>query len=97
MFNGCGYEPPNPHARPWSPASLDPMHKGEYTTCPGYTTKLPEVIEAARVRMHAKMGSLPAFLGKHEATEVALVAMEILEGSTNECTAWAVANPEKKS
>lgn len=76
---------------------MDASHKGEYTTCPGYTTKLPEVVEIARLRMHAKEGSLPLFMHGAEPTDVVVVGLEVLAGSTNECTTWAMENPEKKS
>lgn len=72
------------------------MHSGEFTTCPGYTTKLPEVIEIARLRVHAKEGTLSLFMHGAEPTDVAVVGIEILAGATNEAQAWAMQNPEKK-
>lgn len=87
----CGYEVPLAGAQPpWSPVMLDASHEGEYTLCPGYTTKLPDVVEVTRLCRHAKMGSLSAFLGKHEATEPALVGMEVFDGACHEVQAWAM-------
>lgn len=87
----CGYEVPIDGAQPpWSPVMLDAAHQGEYTLCPGYTTKLPEVIEVVRLRMHAKMGSLSLFMHGGEPTEAATVGIEILEGAANEVQAWVM-------
>lgn len=83
---GCGYEPAHPgiEPRPWSHAGFS----GEQPkACPGFTTKLPEVIEIARVRMHAKNGMARDFLGG-DATENVLRGIEILEGSDGEASCW---------
>lgn len=87
---GCGFELPIDGARPWSPVSLDAGHRGEYTLCPGYTTKLPEVIEVTRARLHWSKGSLPVFCGKDEPTESLVLGIEILEGAANEVQSWAM-------
>ncbi len=93
---GCPYERPNPHARPWQPSNLDSMHSGEFTICPGYTTRLPEVIEVARARLHWSKGSLLTFCGGEQPSEMLNVCIEILEGSTNEASNWSMQNPVKK-
>ena len=84
----CGYEPRNEAVRPcaWT-------HQGYTdetpTTCPGYTTKLPEVIEINRLRLHwSKFGGFK----DNEPTENVKRGIEILEGSVNEANCW---RPEK--
>jgi hypothetical protein len=85
---GCGFEPANPNiaTRPWS-------HQGYSdeppTTCPGYTTKLPEVNEIARVRMHAKNGMARDYLGGQHASELILTGVEILEAADGEASCWS--------
>lgn len=83
---GCGYEPLVPGARPY-------MHDGYTdeppTTCAGYTTKLPEVVEINRLRLHwSKFGGFK----DREPTEVVKRGIEILEGAVNEANCW---RPEK--
>lgn len=51
---GCAYEAPSAHAVPWQGAYDGPA----LTTCPGYTTKLPEVSEASWARFYLHKGSL---------------------------------------
>lgn len=52
---GCGFEEPDARAAPWSPDAIKPRLK----VCPGYTTNLPEVIEASHARFFMEKGSLP--------------------------------------
>lgn len=89
QYMGCGYEPQAAYARPW-------MHRGYTdetpTTCPGYTTKLPEVIEINRARLHWKQGELRDHCGG-EPTEQIYRGIEILEGAANETMCW---RPEDK-
>lgn len=81
-YMGCGYEPPLDGARAW-------MHEGYTdeppTTCPGYTTKLPEVIEINRLRLH---WSKFAGFKDSEPTEQVKRGIEILEGAVNEANCW---------
>lgn len=81
---GCGYEPRVEGARGW-------MHEGYTdeppTTCPGYTTKLPEVVEINRARLHWAKGSIREFCGG-EPTENIKRGVEILEGAANEANCW---------
>ena len=65
------------------------------TVCPGYTTRLPEVIEAARARLHWSKGSLDHFVRGY-ATEQLVIAIEIGESTSNEVQSWAMDNPVKK-
>lgn len=94
---GCGFEPAAtgnlaPFVRVPVPIGCDVKP----TTCPGYTTRLPEVIETARARLHWSKGSLDQFV-RGWATEHLIGAIEILEGSSNEVQAWSMANPQKKA
>ena len=83
---GCGWEPRNPGAvvTPWT-------HQGYTdtapTTCVGYTTKLPEVIEINRARLHWKCGSIREFC-KGAPTDNIQRGVEILEGAANEASCW---------
>lgn len=49
----CGWEQPVSHGIAWSP----PVGERP-TVCPGYTSRLPEVIEITRLRCHWKVGQL---------------------------------------
>jgi hypothetical protein len=86
---GCGWEPRDQNARPWT-------HQGytdaDPTTCPGYTTKLPEVIEINYARMHAKNNMAEHFM-PGGATENVMRGIAILEGAVNEANCW---RPEDK-
>lgn len=78
---GCGWEPRSElvQIRPW-------QHQGYTgeppTTCVGYTSKLPEVAEIARARLHWTKGSHDGL------TENVLRGIEILEGAVNESGSW---------
>lgn len=88
---GCGWIPPSAlvRAAPWThPGYTD----APLTTCPGYTTKLPEVIEINRARLHWKAGAIREFCGGRP-TENVLRGIEILEGAANEANCW---RPEDK-
>lgn len=82
---GCGYEPPAPREvhvivhvpRGWKHERPE--------VCPGYTTKLPEVIEVARARLHWSKGALAVALDGEPAHDMLLVGIELLESSSNEC------------
>lgn len=92
---GCAYAPPPPVAlRPYVtvPAPLDAP---QGTTCPGYTTRLPEVIEVSRARLHWSKGAIMAFC-RGQPRFALLAGIEILEGATNDRDRWAMNNPVKK-
>jgi hypothetical protein len=92
---GCGYEPPSPTCEQlWEPPRGDLGTDVEVTTCPGYTTMLPEVIEAARARTHWEKGQLEAFCGG-EPTEQLVVAVEIFDAAVGQYAYWR-ATPSKK-
>jgi hypothetical protein len=90
QIQGCGYLPPLDEslrsvARIPSVlgSNVDP------TVCPGYSTRLPEVIEVARARLHWSKGSLREFVGGNP-TDALVMGIEFLEGANNECEGWAM-------
>jgi hypothetical protein len=86
----CGYEPATERGIAWRGASsLSP------TVCPGYTCKLPEVIEVSRLRAHWKVGALG--LAADQPTPQLLDAILELDWSINEVEAWSLDNPVKKA
>lgn len=65
----CAYEPHRDGATGWEP-SVSPLgwqglddKLTPPTTCPGYTTTLPVVVEVIRARGHWKQGQLREFAG----------------------------------
>jgi hypothetical protein len=77
---GCGWLPESEWLagdRPFPEASV----------CPGYSTRLPEVIEAARALSWQKRGGLLPLYGNRRLPDVAADAMDILEGARNEAEA----------
>lgn len=64
--------------------NLDEPPFPEATVCPGYSTRLPEVIEAARSLVWARRGDLAMLYGRKEIPAVAIDAVDILEGASNE-------------
>jgi hypothetical protein len=95
QINGCGFAPSlagemAKHVGDWTGCG----YKGEPTTvCPGYTTKLPEVIEIARARLHWSKGNLPLFA--EDPLHPVAIGVEILESSSNECQSWMI-TPQSK-
>jgi hypothetical protein len=90
---GCGWEPADPvvPVRPWSPSNMAPFRQGDVTTCPGYTTNLPALIEVCRARVHwDKNAAAFAAFCEGDATEQTLAALEILDGAINEVSSWAM-------
>lgn len=80
---GCGYEPPVAHAVPWSP----PRGK-RATMCAGYLCSLPTVIEASRLRAHAKHGALAAACHEGPPTPHTLDAILLIDAELNALEAW---------
>lgn len=88
---GCAYESPVDHAQAWQPEGYEgPAPK----TCPGYTTKLPEVTEATEARFYLHRGCL-SLLIRDELADNLREGIAILEGADAEVTSWAVKNQEK--
>ncbi len=74
---GCGWLPESERVasdRPFPEASV----------CPGYTTRLPEVMEAARAMSWTKRGGLVPLYGNERLPPVAIDAIDVLEGACNE-------------
>jgi hypothetical protein len=76
---GCGWLPPSKEQTfVWQPSGYDgPAFK----TCPGYTTKLPQVAETGRARMHWGKGTLAERYDGEELTPVLMDALEIAESA----------------
>lgn len=92
QYLACAYEPRVEGARAW-------QHQGyegpEPETCPGYTTKLPEVREVAEARFYLHKGSL-SLLVRGELSDSLRDGIAILECAEGDVTRWAANNPEKK-
>ncbi len=74
---GCGFVPSSEWLvgdRPFPEAGV----------CPGYSTRLPEVIEAARALSWQKRGGVAPLYGNVQLPGVAIEALDILEGARNE-------------
>jgi hypothetical protein len=96
QLSGCGYLPqPDERVRAYVNLSAPLGCKAEVTMCPGYSTGLPEVIEASRGRLHWSKGNLREFTAG-QPTESLMIAIEIIEGASNEMQSWCIKNPEKK-
>ena len=86
----CGYEPHDEDASGWAPDITRLGWQGmDYagappTTCPGYTTKLHDVVEVIRARGHWKTGQLVDAVGG-PLTEQFVAAIEILDAEANRC------------
>jgi hypothetical protein len=87
----CGWEPSVSSARPWQPEGYTGP---ELTTCPGYTTRLPEVTDAAEARFYLNKGSLSSLI-RGELTENTRTSIAVLEGAEADVTIWSLRNPEE--
>lgn len=97
MSRGCGYLPPadgRVRLSVWQPPASNGEvgYSGEeLTTCPGYTTRLPEVTEVTIARVHWNKGNLAA-LGPQP--EEMLDALVVSEGAHNQFNNW-ITTPSK--
>jgi hypothetical protein len=95
----CGYEPPLTRIRlpeplrPWS-HSADP-HASTYTTCPGYTTKLPEVVEASHAHAHWNKHDIRIATGGDEPNRALVMAVEVVAGAANATQEWLMTPASK--
>ena len=92
---GCGYLPrPAAHLLPMvRPFQGCGMRGDSPTTCPGYTSRLPEVIEVARVHRHWSKGNYDvASLGVDHPL---VMGLEILDSAANALESWTL-TPESK-
>jgi hypothetical protein len=76
---GCGWEPALDGAEP---ATL--KSNVEVTVCPGYSCKLPEVVEVASAYAHWEKGTLSARLDGAEPTPQLLDGLVVLQGAIAE-------------
>lgn len=76
---------------PWQPplSKLGYRHRPLPTICAGYTTRLPEVVEAARARVWAGRGQLDVFLGGERANENLIACIDILDAEVSALEVWA--------
>lgn len=90
QYLACAYEPRVEGARAW-------QHQGyegpDSETCPGYTTKLPEVREVAEARFYLHKGSL-SLLVRDELSDSLRDGIAILETEDNSVMSW-IANQGK--
>lgn len=77
---GCGYETPS--ERPRSIPLSDQVR--DLTTCPAYTTSLPDVVDVAWVWPHWDRGQLQHALGDLEPGRGLTDSLRILAGAINE-------------
>lgn len=80
----CGYEPPLTGTQPWRHAGYTGPG---CTTCPGYTCKLPEVVEASWARFYLNKSSLAAW-SDDPPTENLREAIQTLEIAQGEVDSW---------
>jgi hypothetical protein len=95
---GCAFAPiPSASLAPYVSIAAPDGCPIALTTCPGFTTRLPEVIESARARLHWSKGG-PLSIGIRDWSGSALaLGIELLEGTSNECQVWIAENPVKKA
>jgi hypothetical protein len=83
----------------WQPPRSKPPSKVGYegpepTQCAGYTTNLPEVVEAAVARMHWSKGNASVMADGEQPSEDLLNAILVLEGEYNALQHW-IMTPSK--
>lgn len=95
QLGACGFLPaPAERLRPFVQAWQGLGYSGpKPTVCPGYTTNLPETIEAARA--HYWKRDLRSFTEGEQPTPALVMAVEIYEGATGECQSWCMENRVK--
>lgn len=94
----CGFEPPGIDAFAWrhqgyDVGRIDPetgRGEREPLTCPGYTTKLPEVCEAADLYFERKELAIDRQLRPAALAAVKAIALEALA-----MQGWLMRNPRK--
>jgi hypothetical protein len=93
---GCGFEPPPAeHVRhlvqPWNGLGYSGPKP---TVCPGYSTHLPEVIEAARAWFHWNKGALNSF-ARGVPSAALIDCIEYLDAAVEECKTWCMTPTSK--
>jgi hypothetical protein len=79
----CGFEPRIEGAEPWHPLYWL-RHGLELTTCAGYTTQLPEVVEVVEAYPHWEAGTLTDYLDGERAPAGFLRALVMRKAGLNE-------------
>lgn len=89
----CGYESPIAGGVAW-------RHRGDDgerpVFCPGYTTKLPEVIETSRLRAHWKVGALALACHDRPPTTGTLDGILIVDWGHNAVDSWRMDEAARK-
>ena len=89
---GCGFLPAHKLSRPWRHRGTFELDYPEPTVCPGYSTKLPEVVEVARTRLHWSKGNVSV----DSLEENVQRGVEILESAIGDMNEWALKDRTKK-
>lgn len=92
---GCGYSPPGGVVMPWQPPGGRVGYQGApLTACAGYTTNLPEVVEASVAYRHWKHGALDRWIGKDEPDDALLDSLLVIENTCKQFEVW-ISTPAK--
>lgn len=76
---------------PWQPPIARLGYRHELPVlCAGYTTRLPEVVEAARAHAHWSKGQLQAFTAPDAPTEIVVAFVEILDAEISHVKRYAL-------
>lgn len=97
QFLACGYEPPSDRVRLtiWQPPGGKAGYEGPPATiCAGYTTNLPEVVEATIARVHWSKGNAAIIADGEQPSEDLLNAIVVLESEYNALQHW-IMTPSK--
>lgn len=90
---GCGYLSDTAE----KPGGTPPGYDGpELTTCIGYSTSLPEVIEASRARFWTEKGQLLVWCDGEAPTPALRLAIEEMEIQANAALSHSMAESQKR-
>lgn len=94
----CPYAPIAPERlRPFVRVIVPPAYSGEeLTECPGYTSALPEVVEAFRAWRHWEKADVRAFTGGAWPTRALTLGIEAADAAVSAHHRWCADNPAKK-
>lgn len=84
----CGYEPPAPPPMRAIAWTHDGYGGPQPSTCPGYTTRLPDVLEITRARYHWSKGNLAVFAPAP--TDALLIGIEQLDVEIHRVEDWMI-------
>lgn len=95
----CGFEPPVAAGFAWRHRGMDlgdidketGKSEREPRVCPGYTTKLPEVVEAANAYFDRKELHV-----QNKLRQSAMMAMKVIASEAITMQSWAMRNPRKE-